>query len=106
MNPDILQSVLTYAREEAIRFQHPYIRSEHLLLALLQVDNTILPISYAQLSQQVLALPKPKCGAEQKLDLAQGAKRALQQLDNDPTMTIENLAIGDCGIITRFCVRC
>lgn len=38
---DLMQKVLTYSREEASKFRHAYVGSEHLLLALLRDPNTI-----------------------------------------------------------------
>ncbi len=79
----MLEQLEQSAREEAIKLQHPYIRSEHLLLALIKQNASVLPISYATLFARLSELPSPSCGAEQKLCLAQGAKRALNQLEED-----------------------
>ena len=84
--PIILEQLLEAARDEAIRLQHPYIRSEHLLLALLKQDTGVLPVSYDVLFEQLAELPSPSCGAEQKLVLAQAAKRALNQLGDDASI--------------------
>lgn len=78
------EQLLTLAREEVRRFRQKYIRCEHLLLALLRLD-TSLEVDYDRLAQHVAQLPHPTCGAEEKLELANGAQRALaavQELDS------------------------
>jgi hypothetical protein len=71
-------SILEFAREEVRRYRQKYIRSEHLLLALLRLDEN-LPIPYATLAARIEHLPYPTCGAEETLELAAGAKRILVQ---------------------------
>ena len=83
---NLLEKIEQSAREEAIRLQYPYIRSEHLLLAMLRQNAGLLPVSYETLFTRIAELASPSCGAEQKLILAQGAKRALSQLGDDATI--------------------
>ena len=68
--------LLAFAREEVRRFRQKYIRCEHLLLALARLDSA-LDLDYATLSSEIAKLPYPMCGAEEKLELANGAQRAL-----------------------------
>jgi ATP-dependent Clp protease ATP-binding subunit ClpA len=68
--------LLELAREEVRRFRQKYIRCEHLLLALARLDSS-LDLDYEALSAQIAKLPYPTCGAEEKLELANGAQRAL-----------------------------
>jgi len=70
------QHIEDAARTEARQLKHPYIRSEHVVLALLKHDASVLDISYDDFLARVQQLPVPACGAQQKLTLAQGAKRA------------------------------
>jgi hypothetical protein len=68
--------LLRLARGEVRRFRQKYIRCEHLLLALARLDSS-LNLDYEALSERIAALPYPTCGAEEKLELANGAQRAL-----------------------------
>ena len=85
------QQLLTIAREEVRRFRQKYIRCEHLLLALLRLDES-LPIDYDRLAEHIAQLPYPTCGAEETLELANGAQRALSTVPElDSKMLLENL---------------
>src|SRR5687768_9528358 len=68
--------LLEVARGEVRRFRQKYIRCEHLLLALARLDSS-LDLDYEALSAEVAKLPYPTCGAEEKLELANGAQRVL-----------------------------
>ena len=77
-------NLFVQAQAEARRFRHKYVRAEHLLLALLyQSDSPAAKrlqaagISYAGFSAHVARLNCPVCGAEEKLVLAEGARRAV-----------------------------
>ena len=92
-----LNEVESLAREEARRFHHKYIRSEHVLLALLRVANGQMPISYEDVSQAVNEMRCPTCGAEEKLIFAEGAKRAIahaKELAGDGEVSAEQLLAG------------
>jgi ATP-dependent Clp protease ATP-binding subunit ClpA len=92
-----LEELETLAREEARRFHHKYIRSEHLLLALLRMANGQIPISYEDVSQSVNEMRCPTCGAEEKLIFAEGAKRAIshaKELAGDGVVSAEQLLAG------------
>lgn len=80
---DWLQVIQQGARHEAQQLKHPYIRSEHLLLALARMQGEQLPLSYDVILAGVKVLPSPTCGAERKLTLARGAQRAIAQLSAD-----------------------
>ena len=99
----LLEKLEQSARDEAIRLQHPYIRSEHLLLALIQQDASILPVSYKSLFARLAELPAPACGAEQKLVLAQGVKRALNLLGEDaPAQEIVDSILQSSPLLRRI----
>jgi len=83
-----LKQLEQLARQEAMALSHPYIRSEHLLLALAKMDAGAVPVSYDALFSRLDKLAKPGCGAEQTLTLAAGAKRALEKADNDLAASI------------------
>jgi ATP-dependent Clp protease ATP-binding subunit ClpA len=92
-----LNDIEELAREEARRFHHKYIRSEHLLLALLRLSNVQTPVSYEEASQSVNAMRCPTCGAEEKLIFAEGAKRAIahaKELAGDKEVSAEQLLAG------------
>lgn len=76
-----LEAVLTYAREEAARAGHKFVRSEHLLLGLLRLGENstahLLPVSYAQVAAQVETLPCPVCSAAQTLALTPRAQQSV-----------------------------
>ena len=78
------RELLDIARGEVRRFRQKYIRCEHLLLALVQLDDS-LGLDYAALSERIAELPYPTCGAEEKLELAQGAQRALDAVRRSAT---------------------
>jgi hypothetical protein len=85
------EQLLTLAREEVHRFRQKYIRCEHLLLALLRLD-TSLEIDYDQLAKRIAQLPYPTCGAEETLELANGAQRALTAIqESDSEMILQSL---------------
>jgi ATP-dependent Clp protease ATP-binding subunit ClpA len=70
------------ARMEAQRCQHAYIRSEHLLLALLH-DPLIVEQSGIQIEtirQTLETMPVPRCGVDQKLILSVTAQRIVDNL--------------------------
>lgn len=76
---------LAQAQAEAQRFGHKYVRTEHLLLALLAEPDSGLRqrldaagLDYAGFSALVAGLNCPVCGAEATLELSAGAKRALE----------------------------
>jgi ATP-dependent Clp protease ATP-binding subunit ClpA len=92
-----LDDIETTARDEARRFHHKYIRSEHLLLALLRMSNIQTPVSYEDVSQAVNEMHCPTCGAEEKLIFAEGAKRAIahaKELAGDSEVSAEQLLAG------------
>ena len=77
--------LLDLSRREVRRFHQKYIRSEHILLALLNLDSSCadeFQITYEELSSAIAKLPVPTCGAEEKLELAMSAKRALSIAQN------------------------
>ena len=72
---------MRHAREEAKRYQHKYIRTEHLLLALLNMGalENILPIFDTTCIHQAVAVMRcPTCSAEEQMELSASAKRAYQ----------------------------
>lgn len=85
MDDTLLDSLIPIAQNEAQQFRHKYIRAEHLLLALLRLPvdpaSNLLQqhgIDYAALAARVHELSCPLCEAEETLELANGAVRALQ----------------------------
>jgi ATP-dependent Clp protease ATP-binding subunit ClpA len=93
----MLEELEKLAREEARRFHHKYIRSEHLLLALLRLSNMQAPISYEEASKALSEMRCPTCGAEEKLIFAEGAKRALahaKELAGEGSLTNEHVLAG------------
>ena len=93
----MLEELEKLASEEARRFHHKYIRSEHLLLALLRLSNTQTPMSYEEASQSVHEMRCPTCGAEEKLIFAEGAKRAIayaKELAGEGEVSAEQLLAG------------
>jgi ATP-dependent Clp protease ATP-binding subunit ClpA len=92
-----LDEIETIAREEARRFHHKYIRSEHLLLALLRLSTMQTPLSYEEASQAIQGMRCPTCGAEEKLIFAEGAKRAMahaKALAGDGEVSAEHVLAG------------
>jgi ATP-dependent Clp protease ATP-binding subunit ClpA len=92
-----LEEVETLAREEARRFHHKYIRSEHLLLALLRYPDFALPIRYEDASLALSEMQCPTCEAEEKLIFAEGAKRAIahaQDLAGSGKLSAEHILAG------------
>ena len=86
--------LLESATREARRFRHPYIRSEHLLLAIVPETPLERFVDYAQLAENVRALPRPTCAADDKLILAKVAERALihaQKLAGDEKLTASHV---------------
>lgn len=82
--PELDADFFAQAQAEARRFGHAYVRTEHLLLALLgQADSAAAQrlqaagISYAAFAAQAAGLRYPVCGAAVTLELAEGAKRAV-----------------------------
>jgi ATP-dependent Clp protease ATP-binding subunit ClpA len=83
--PQLDEGLFALAQAEARRFGHKYVRAEHLLLALLrQPENQAAQrlqaagVTYAAFSTRVAGLNCPVCAAEEKLELAAVAKRAVQ----------------------------
>lgn len=79
------QITLHLAREEAQRHRHKYIRTEHLLLALLRQPETsthqqltTAGLTYDAFAGHVGTLARPVCAADETLELAAGSVRALQ----------------------------
>ncbi len=77
------------AREEAKRFQHLYIRTEHLLLAMLRIPDspayvalTMAGLDYARLAEAVGQLACPVCAGDVRLVLSSGARQALAKAEN------------------------
>lgn len=75
------ETLLTFAREEAQHYHHKYIRTEHLLLALLRMaDDSLIDmwgLNPHRLKKAVGGLNCPICAAEEKMELSAGASRAL-----------------------------
>jgi ATP-dependent Clp protease ATP-binding subunit ClpA len=83
--PELNAELLALAQAEARRFRHKYVRAEHLLLALLRQTGSpaaqrlqAAGVTYAAFSARVSGLNCPVCAAEEKLELAEVAKRAVQ----------------------------
>lgn len=78
--------LLSLAREQAQAHHHKYIRTEHLLLALLSMVDTathrVWGLNLSQLTQALESLPCPTCAAEEKLELSAGASRALEMAES------------------------
>ncbi len=77
--------LLTQARAEARRVLHKYVRSEHLLLALLRITDPALReelqrvgMTYEAVAQQVSSLARPVCAADEKQTLSANAERIVQ----------------------------
>lgn len=101
MDTGYLARLVDLAREEALRLRHPYIRTEHLLLAALKIPESdayrILNdsgIHYDAVAALVAALPCPVCAAEARLELSAGAKRALDWAMGQDAATTNHLLIG------------
>lgn len=84
-----LTNLIQQARIEATQLEHPYIRTEHLLLALLrhwQVDLQDVcaqsGVSIQGWIDQIEALPRPLCGAEVRLVLSVTAQKAIDQVND------------------------
>lgn len=78
--------LLKAAQDEARRYGHPYVRSEHLFLALLnRADEALLAdlkragIHYDAVAAALRSLARPVCAAEETLLLARGAQRVVDQ---------------------------
>jgi ATP-dependent Clp protease ATP-binding subunit ClpA len=92
-----LEEVETVAREEARRFHHKYIRSEHLLLALLRFPEAQAPIRYEDAANALSEMRCPTCDAEEKLIFAEGAKRAIahaKELAGQGELSAEHVLAG------------
>lgn len=77
------------AREEAKRFQHLYVRTEHLLLAMLRIPDspayvalTMAGLDYARLAEAVGKLACPLCDGDVKLTLSSSARQAIAKAEN------------------------
>jgi len=85
-----MHQLLKHAHQEAGRFNHKYIRTEHLLLALLH-DRQLghnqavepLGLTYTTIEAAVGSLRCPICAAEDTMELSAAAKRILEQIDMD-----------------------
>lgn len=92
-----LNEVENIAKEEARKFHHQYVRTEHLLMALLRLYPEKFSLSYESVAAKLSELPYPKCGAEEKLILAEGAKRAMahaESLAENTAVSPENILAG------------
>jgi len=74
------------AREQAKQHHHKYIRTEHLLLALLAKDEMVadMPVSLdiACIRQSIAMMRCPTCDAEEKMELSASAQRAYELAQN------------------------
>lgn len=77
--------LMARARQQAARYRHKYIRSEHLLLALTEQPDAAVArylrragVDHDALAGQVAALRRPVCAADEQMVLAAAADRALQ----------------------------
>ena len=78
MNIDY-DSLMRQAREEAKRYHHKYIRTEHLLLAMLDKYPIEQLTQNSECIRQAVAIMHcPTCDAEEKMELSASAKRAFQ----------------------------
>lgn len=67
-------NLIEHARDEAKRYHHKYIRTEHLLLALLR--DVDLPIDVDRIRLSLSVMQCPTCDAEEQMVLSASAQRA------------------------------
>lgn len=85
------ETVQSLALEEALMVKHKYIRSEHLLLALLRMPDARAAlelggagIGYDAVAAQVRALTRPVCAADERHELSANAARIMQTARETP----------------------
>lgn len=93
--------LINRAREEAKRYHHRYIRTEHILLALLEFADESTRnrwgIDRDCIRQRVAFMPCPTCSAEEKMELSASASRAFtlaQNLADGLVLTLDNWLSG------------
>lgn len=90
--------LITQARGEAKRYHHRYIRTEHLLLALLSLGWLKLPEANIKCLYNAVAIMRcPTCSAEEKMELSASAIRAYQLAESyagDEQIEAEHVVLG------------
>lgn len=93
--------LINRARDEAKRYHHRYIRTEHILLALLEFADESTRnrwgIDRDCIRQRVALMPCPTCNAEEKMELSASASRAFalaQNLAEEQILTLDNWLTG------------
>jgi|GEM_PF-1763451 len=108
-----IDTLMTQARDEAKRYHHKYIRTEHVLLAMFQqVEVTEYGIEADCIRSGVAMMNCPTCSAEEQMILSAGAERAMQLAQDyagqQPLMT-SHLMLGilnssiTCGRLLASC---
>lgn len=91
---------MTQARDEAKRYHHKYIRTEHLLLAMFHQDAlyfTDLGIDVACIREEVASMHCPTCDADEQMVLSASAERAWQLAQSyaeGQTVTEQHVILG------------
>lgn len=88
-------TLFAQAREEARRYHHKYIRTEHLLLAL--VAHYDMSLDMTCIRSSVGLLKCPTCSAEEQMELSASALRAWQLAEGyagEQTVTVNHVLLG------------
>ncbi len=91
-------TLITQARDEAKRYHHKYIRTEHLLLALLRLGWLELSEANIKCLYDAVAVMRcPICSADEKMELSASAVRAYQLAETyagDGQIDVEHVVLG------------
>lgn len=81
---------MTLAHEEAKRHRHKYIRTEHVLLALIDYDSTRdelnLHVPTDCIRKAIAMMHCPTCDAEEKMELSASARRAIERIQSPASL--------------------